>query len=280
MVAILLLVPSVRAQAEFRDFFDTLITDDATPSNQAIVQPGWVKSGNGSNLSLAWSIEKQLSENFSLQIGDSFGDTSRRFHNSTGLDNVEFFGKYAFYTNVEHEFRATAGLDIFAPTGDVDAGADSHTRVGPALLIEKGAGDLPDRGAWHFMRPFATEAAATYTWLASGRQADDAQFDIALSYQLGHLRKSRRPAISPWLARFTPFTEFNYQQTTFGRFNTTPPDWRITPGFAWDDNYYEVALGTQLALTKLGIASTHAVVLVGISIYYDQFTSWGGDIPF
>lgn len=281
IAAMLLFASSARAQGDFRNFFDTLITDDATPSNEVIIQPGWVKSVSGSNVSFSWSIEKQLSDNFSLQIGDSIGNTSRRPHSSTGLDDVDFFGKYALYTNLYHEFRVAAALDVFAPTGDTDAGAESHTRAGPALLFEKGAGDLPDRGAWHFMRSFAIEAVAEYTWAASGHQSDNAEFDIALSYQFSHLRDSgtHLPG-GPWLARFTPFTEFDYQQVTFGRFNSTPPDWRITPGIAWADKYYGIALGTQLALNDAAIANTHAVVLVGISIYYDQFTSWGGDMLF
>ena len=281
IAAILLFAPSALAQGDFRNFFDTLITDDATPSNEVIIQPGWVKSASGSNVSFSWSIEKQLSENFSLQIGDSIGDTSRRRHSVTGLDNLAFFGKYAFYTNLYHEFRVAAGLDVFAPTGNTDAGAESHTRVGPALLFEKGAGDLPKQGAWRFMRPFAIEAAAEYTWMASGYQSDNAEFDIALSYQFSHLRDSGTHLPSgPWLARFAPFAEFDYQQITFGRFNSTPPDWRITPGIAWADKYCGIALGTQLALNVAGIANTHAVVLVGVSIYYDQFTSWGGNTLF
>ena len=281
IAAMLLFAPSAHAQGDFRNFFDTLITDDATPSNEVILQPGWVKSVSGSNVSFSWSIEKQLSENLSLEIGDAIGDTSRRPRSSTGLDNLDFFGKYAFYTNLHHEFRVAAGLDVFAPTGDTNAGAESHTRAGPALLFEKGAGDLPNRGAWRFMRSFAIEAAAEYTWAASGPQSDNAQFDVALSYQFSHLRDSgtHLPGGS-WLASFAPFAEFDYQQATFGRFNSTPPNWRITPGIAWAGNYCGIALGTQLALNDAAIANTHAVVLLGISIYYDQFTNWGGNMLF
>ena len=66
---------SARAQADFRNFFHTLICDDAAPGNEIIIQPGWVKSVSGSNVSFSRSIEKHLSGNFSLQIADSVGDT-------------------------------------------------------------------------------------------------------------------------------------------------------------------------------------------------------------
>ena len=37
IAAMSLFAPSARAQGDFRNFFDTLITDDATPSNEVII---------------------------------------------------------------------------------------------------------------------------------------------------------------------------------------------------------------------------------------------------
>jgi len=86
IAAMLLFGSSARAQADFRNFFHTLISDDAAPGNEIIIQPGWVRSVSGSNVSFSRSIEKHLSGNFSPQIADSVGDTSRERRSAPGLN--------------------------------------------------------------------------------------------------------------------------------------------------------------------------------------------------
>ena len=86
--------------------------------------------------------------------------------------------------NAKHEFRSAIALDVWAPTGDIEAGAGGHWRGGLMILAEKGAGDLPDRGVFHYLRPFAVQMEAEYLPRWTGSQLDLVAFDAALSYRL------------------------------------------------------------------------------------------------
>ena len=144
------------------------------------------------------------------------------------------------------------------------------------LLAEKGAGDLPDRGILHYLRPFAVQMDAEYLPRWTGSQLDLVVFDAALSYQLDYLSGpgSDFAADSP-LRPLVFFNEFNYQQMAWGfqATGTTPPDWRVTPGIAYATSAYQLAVGTQLGLNKLGSRACNSSGLFQIDIYFDQIFS-------
>jgi hypothetical protein len=87
-------------------------------------------------------------------------------------------------------------------------------------LAEKGAGDLPDRGVFHYLRPFGVQMDAEYLPRWTGSQLDLVAFDSALSYQLDYLSGpgSDFGADSP-LRPLVFFNEFNYQQMAWGHRN-------------------------------------------------------------
>ena len=271
--ALISIATCARAQVGQRNFFDPMITQDADPSNELTLEPGWSKSSSGSQTAFSFSLEKQLTANFSLFVGDALGDFSRRrVQGSTGLDNVEFIAKWAFFKSDEHETRLALALDMYAPTGSIQAGSGGHWRGGPMFLIARGAGDLPNRGFFHYLRPFAFQADGEYLPRWTGSQLDVTAADFCFSYQLDYLAASGTPI--PWpnvLRPFVPYVEFNYAQVPWGaNFSTTPPDWRVTPGIAYQTNYYEVAVATQLALNNPASSSDQAAALFAIDIYYDQ----------
>ena len=262
-----------RAQVGQRNFYDPLITIDADPSNELTMSPGWIKTSSGPQATFSFSLEKELTPNFSLFVGDALSDFSRRrVQGSTGLDNVEVIAKWAYYQNDEHEMRLAAALDTFVPTGDIEAGAGGHWRGGPMFLIAKGAGDLPNRGFWHYLRPLAVQADAEYLPRWTGDQLDVTGFDAAISYELDYLAASGTPI--PWQSVTRPlvfYNEFNYAQVPWATANnSTPPDWRVTPGIAYLTNYYEVAVGTQLALNHTAGGQYSSTGLFQLDIYYDQ----------
>ena len=271
MLALMLSESSASAQVGKRNFYDPLITEDPNPSNEIELDPGWVKETGKSAAAFSFSIEKQLSDTIGIEVGDAINDLSkRRLHSSTGIDNVEVLATWAFYTNVEHEFRVALGFDTFIPTGDVDSGAESHARGGPMLMFARGLGDLPDRDYFRFVRPFAIQSDLDYLPAWSGDESQLVEFNIALSYSTYYLTDSAiHLPFEQYSKNLVPFTEFNYQQVAFGK-TTTPPDWRITPGLAYLTQYYELAIATQLALNNAASSQDHSAVLVQLSIYYDQ----------
>ena len=265
---------TARAQVGDRNFYDPLITYDANPSNELTLEPGWARTNSGSSAAFSFSLEKMITNNVSIFIGESLSDTSRRrVQGATGgFDNLEVLLKWAYYMNIEHELRLAVGLDTFAPVGDINAGAGGHWRGGPMLLLSKGAGDIPKEGFLRYLRPFELQMDAAYLPRWTGSQLDITEFDAAISYELYYLALSdvHFPGES-FLHPLVFYTEFNYQQVPWAAANaSTPPDWRATPGAAYLTDYYEVEIGTQLGLNRTAVPATHANILFEIDIYYDQ----------
>ena len=216
---------AARAQVGQRNFYSALVTEGADPSDDLTLAPGWVVVNGQTQAAFSFSVEKEITDTVDILIGNSISDASRRrVETSSGVDNVEILPKWAFYTNPEHEFRTSIAVDVFAPTGDIQAGAGGHWRGGPMFLAEKGAGDLPDRGFLHYVRPFAIQMDTEYLPRWTGAQQDIVAFDAALSYQLDYIYEDGFDI--PGKSIFKPlviFNEFNYQQEAWGDV-TTPPD--------------------------------------------------------
>jgi hypothetical protein len=121
---IICLLPAIaRAQVGKRNYIEPLIADDPNPGNELDLIPSWVAIAEGSNFSFNFSLEKTLSENFSLELGNAWNDPScnpgficlgagssrrgrsrHRQPNSnnfsqqllSGFDDLEVLPKYAF----------------------------------------------------------------------------------------------------------------------------------------------------------------------------------------
>lgn len=267
------IIGTAQAQVGQRNFFDPIITQDADPSNEISLQPGWAKTPSGTQGSFSFSLEKELTPNFSLFVGDSVADNARRrVQGSTGLDNAELLAKWAYYKSDEHETRLAVALDMYAPTGEISAGAGGHWRGGPMFLIARGAGDLPNRGLGHYLRPFAIQADAEYLPRWTGSQLDITAADAAISYQLDYLAASGTHIPWPSILRpLVPFIEFNYAQVPWASNDaSSPPDFRITPGIAFQTNYFEFAAATQFGLNNTASSGQYSAGLFEIDIYYDQ----------
>lgn len=269
-----------RAQVGSRVFIEPLVTEDANPSNELELAPGWSRESHASDFNFASSMEKQLSANVSVEIGDSYNSFSRRRTvTSEGLDNLEFLPKWAFFSSDRHEFRIAIGADIFTSTGDASAGAETHTRGGPLLLWAKGMGDLPDRGAMHYLRPLAIQSDMGYLPAWGGPESGEFEFNAALQYSMQYLAASGdRLPLQPLSARLVPFVEFNYAQIAIGP-DRTPPDFRIAPGLAYLTDCYQLTLGTQLALNRTASHEDQAAVLGLVDIFLDRIIPAFGWTP-
>ncbi|MGO9452854.1 MAG: hypothetical protein ACLQDV_17735 [Candidatus Binataceae bacterium] len=72
-------IPSVvRAQVGARNFYDPLVTYDANPSNELTLDPGWVRTASGDQAAFSFSLEKEITNNLSVMMGESLSDVTRR----------------------------------------------------------------------------------------------------------------------------------------------------------------------------------------------------------
>jgi hypothetical protein len=263
-----------------RTFIEPIVAEDANPKNEwDILAPAWHQTAEGREFSIGFSLEKKLSENSSLLIGSEWLALSPKEEAySQGFDNMELLYKYAFLTSPEHELRLSiaAGLDL--PTGDKNIGAETHPRIGPEFLWAWGFGDIPNRGWLKYLRPFAIQGDAGYTFKTSGQSNDGVFADNVLEYSLPYLSDFVRDVGLPWPVRnLIPYTEFNYDQIVTGRTRTTFPGILVTPGIAFMNHWIEISVATQFAVNNATVPENHAAVLGLLDLFIDDIwprTNW------
>lgn len=267
-----------------RTFIEPIVAEDANPKNEFdILKPGWFRTSEGREFSLGFSLEKKVSENGSFSIASEWVALSPKAPAepyTTGFNNLELSYKYAFLTLPEHEFRLSAAGILELPTGNRDAGAETHTRIGPELLWAWGLGDIPNRGALKYLRPFAIQGDVGYTHTVKtgGKDNDELFADNVIQYSLPYLSDFVRDFGLRWpLRNLILYTEFNYDQIVTGRSGTTFPDLRITPGIAYMDYYVELSVATQFPLNNATVPDNHAAVLGLLDLFIDDIvpqTNW------
>jgi hypothetical protein len=296
-------LPAVaRAQVGRRNFIEPLIVEDANPSNSLDLIPGWVKLSHGTLLSLNASLEKQLSQNFSLQLGDGWNDPAcqlghacslasftraGRHHQRrrssqllSGFEDFEILTKYAFLASARHELRVAIGTDLFLTNGNPSAGSTTHTYFGPIVMFSKGMGDLPDWQVTRYLRPLALQADLEDLVKTGGTQANQVNADWVVSYQFSYLTSYvcdfGWPAL---LVDLNPFGEFTYGQYVQGGRGTTQPDLRVLPGIAWVNGPFQVSLASEFSLNRVETQATHAAVIAMLSLTLDQLIPAFGWTP-
>lgn len=309
-VAVFLVVmgaSAANAQVGNRNFFEPLIVQDPNPSNSLDILPQWLRFSHGETYAMPFSLEKQLSTNFSIQLSNSWNDPSceagflcdgivpvrrgrvrsrhsrkrRRRRTSgvvvtteqvlTGFDDLEILTKYAFFASDEHEMRLAVGTDTFLPSGNPTAGGDTHTYIGPIFMYAKGFGDIPNRGLIKYLRPFAIQGDTEYLFKTGGTLVNDAIADWDISYSMQYLNDYvTHLNVQPEMRNLIPFAEFSYEQVVRARYAGTTPDLTILPGIAYMTDAWQVSLATVMALNHGTVQYDHAGVITMLSLTLDQ----------
>jgi hypothetical protein len=266
-------------------FLEPLVAEDPTPANEFdIVQPSWVKSADANTYGIGFSGEKVLyiDDNYMPRIsiggGSSWADVSPyEGHGQSGFDDLELFGKWAFYYSLKHEFLASIVVTSQIPTGSTEIEEQNHTSVGPELLLEKGLGDLPNLPYLKYLRPLGFQGDFGYLPALSGHTSHLMFADGVVEYSLPYLSNSVRDIglRQPFRNLFL-FNEFNYSQLITGPSGETFPNILATPGIAYVSYHFELSVGTQFALNQASVSGTHAAVHGLLDIFYDSlFPKWG-----
>jgi hypothetical protein len=267
-------------------FLEPLVAEDPTPANEFdIAVPSWNKTSDGNNFSLGYSLEKilYLDENdmprFSVGIGNQW---QYQWPNSApdqhGFDDLEMFAKWAFFVSPRHELLLSIGPLLQLPTGTPGVEEQSHTSLGPMFLWEKGMGDLPNWAALKYLRPFGFQGDFGYLPALGGHTSHLMFADQVVEYSLPYLSNSVQDIglKAPFRNLFF-FAEFNYSQLITGPSQETFPIIVATPGIAYVDYYFELSLGTQLALNRAAVPGTHAAIIGLLDIFYDSIFPKAGN---
>jgi hypothetical protein len=268
-------------------FLEPLVADDPTPANELdLPELGWVKSSDANDYSIGFELEKVIyrDENDMPTISLS---TSAAWHHlspyespsADGFENLDLAAKWAFFYSLKHEFLTSAALAVRLPVGAAGIREESHTRVGPEFLWEKGFGDLPNLPGLKFLRPIGIQSDVGYLPALGGHTNHELFADGVLEYSLLYLSNSVQDiGLKPPFRNLFLYTEFNYDQLVAGPSGETFPTVLATPGIAYVGYRFEVSLGTQLALNNAAVPGTHAAVLGLIDIFYDsivpRFGNW------
>ncbi len=301
-LAIAALPAAARAQVGKRNFIEPLIVEDANPSNELDLIPEWVKLSHGTLLAVNGTLEKQLSSNFSVELGDGWNDPAcqpghacslatftrigrhrqHRFSGQvlSGFEDFEILTKYAFLTSARHELRIAFGSDLFLTNGNPSAGCTTHTYVGPILMLSKGMGDIPDWEAIRYLRPLALQADVEDIIKTGGTVGNQVNAEWVVSYQFSYLTDNVRDIGLPAPLRdLSPFGEFTYGQFVQGGRGATQADLRVLPGIAYVNGPYQVSLATMYSLNRVETQATHAAVIAMLSLTLDQLLPAFGWTP-
>lgn len=273
-------------------FIEPIVADDANPKNEFdILKPEWVRTAEGRQFSIGFSIEKTLvhaPESYSdgispgpvsVEIGSSWNYLSpREGAPLSGFDNLEVFLKWAFLTIPRHEFRLSIGPLMALPVGNPSVQEQNHTMLGTQFLWAKGWGDLPNRGILKYLRPFGFQGDFGYLPALGGHTWHEMFADNVVEYSLPYLSNNVEDIGLKWpLRNCYLFTEFNYDQLITGPSGETFPFIVATPGIAYMGRYIQLSLATQVPLNQASVPDTHAVVLGLVDLFLDDIvpsTRW------
>ncbi|HEV8712187.1 MAG TPA: hypothetical protein VGX03_05085 [Candidatus Binatia bacterium] len=251
-----------------RTFIEPFVTEDANPKNEFVLaKPGLFYSREGHTFSLAFSLEKKLSENFSVGLEGEWTQERTESH-ADGFQNPGVLLKYALWKSPVHEFILSPAVELEFPLGDREVGAERETAVTPLLLWAKGFGDLPQSLA--YLRPLALMGDAGFEILTNAETETTLRYNALVMYSLPYLHAFVRDFGTPWpLRQLVPLVEFNFESRLNGAERTTEA--RVTPGLVYLGTNVQLGVAGQFALNHTTARELDPSVLFIVDLFYDDF---------
>lgn len=217
-----------------RFFPATMATDDpfaadelALPTITLFKQNEEAGSGREADYEFEWS--KTIVANFAVSFAGGYVDTPL----AKGWENLEVTPIVTFLRSPEHEFIASADVNVeIGGSGSTNV-ADQSSTVSPEILFGKGLGDLPDSLAP--VRPVAITGRLAYAIPANSSGTKVLEWGGAVEYSLLYLTNNVRDiGLGRFASRLTPLVEFNLQSPIQGYTTGT-----INPGILWSGQYMQ-----------------------------------------
>jgi hypothetical protein len=262
-----------------RIFISPIVGNDAFPDNALSI----TARGSDYEFSLLPELEKQLSENSSLLFAGGWAQIypGSGQPNATGATDLSIWFRQAVLKSAKHEFQLTVSPLLVVPLGNRRISDQGYTHLGGETLLAKGLGDLPNSAPFKYLRPFALQTEIGYAGRIQGPANSDIFGNFELEYSLRYLDDFvERVDVRRPLIEFVPFVQFNYAQSFLASRLTTKPDFRLTPGLAYQNDYCQVSIGAQVALNGAAASGDRVAVLGLVEIYYDNIFPALGWNPF
>jgi hypothetical protein len=275
-----------------RMFPATLAIDDPGVADElSLPTVALYKTGDNPSvkqLDISGEYSKLITEDFAV----SFSPTWSHIYapggplgvGASGFQNIETTFKYRVFSNAEHEFVASVGLDIeWGGSGAQDVGADRFTTYTPTFYFGKGFGDLPGSVGW--VRPFAVTGQVGYAIPGSNATVTvdptsgdiDTEFNpriltwgASLQYSLPYLKASVVDLGLPDVVnRLIPLVEVALQ-TPVSNFASsgTVTTGTINPGLIYVGDTYQLALEAMIPVNR--DSGTSVGVIGQVHLFFDD----------
>jgi hypothetical protein len=253
-----------------RVFLSPIVGNDAFPDNAVSL----TARESDYEFSLLPQFEKQLTDSSSLLFTGGWAQINRgarRQRKTAGSTDLSIWFRQAAYKSARHELQVTVSPFLVLPIGDRRIPDQGYTHLGGEMLLGKGFGDLPDSPSLKYLRPLAVQAETGYAGRIQGPANSDLFGNFEVEYSLRYLDNFvERVHLARPLVDLVPFVQFNYAQSLLAPRLTTKPDFRLTPGIAYQNDYGQVSVGAQLALNGAAASGDRAAVIGLVELYYDD----------
>jgi len=266
----LLLLPVLVSHA----FAHAVCGDRIFPATLGIDDPGvgdelalptltWLpqNSDGAQEFDASFSYTKTIFPNFGLSVTD--GPTWLR-PGGYGWGDVDTEAKYNFACVADHEFMASAGLDVtWANTGTPNM-ADPFNTYQPVLDVGKGFGDLPE--SLNMLRPLAltaefSESLPGQSWTAGNPNSTNLNWGFTVQYSLPYYNSNVAAIDNAFLKRLVPITEFTFSKPVSNYLpGTNQTTGTIQPGAIYMADTWQFALE---AIIPINAESGHGIGAVG-----------------
>jgi hypothetical protein len=252
-----------------RIFLSPIIGNDAFPDNDVSL----TTRGSDYEFSLLPQFEKQLSDSSSVLFTGGWTQIkpSGSQRKTEGSTDLSIWFRQAILKSAQHELEITGSPFLVVPIGNRQIPDQGYMHLGGEILLGKGLGDLPNVTSLKYLRSLAVQTEVGYAARVQGPANSDVFGNLELEYSLRYLDDFvERVDWGRPLIQLVPFVQLNYAQSFLASRLTTKPDFRLTPGLAYQNGYCQVSVGAQVALNNAAATGDRIAAIGLVEIFYDD----------
>ncbi len=255
-----------------RMFPATLAIDDPGVADElALPTIAFSKSGDDPSFrqtDISAEYSKRITEDLAFSVAPTwtriYSPGGPTMSGASGFQNLETALKYRVYSNAEHEFVFSVGLNVeWGGSGSQDVGAERFTVYTPTLYFGKGFGDLPI--GWG--RAFAITGQIGYAIPGSRSTVTfdpdsgdiDTEFNprvliwgASLQYSMPYLKSAVVDLGLPdFINRLIPIVEASLQTPVANTLTSgTVTTGTINPGVIWVGDKFQVGIEAMIPINR------------------------------